>query len=149
MNKSIQISFASKGDIAGIDSLEKACFLGHSYPDFFFRQALDCWPDGLLVAKDAKGTVIGYLLATTSSQPHLLWLLSLAVGENQRGKGVGQQLIAQLLSQLPACVTQVNLTVAPDNRAKMLYLRSGFVELGYEDDYFGLGEPRLLLGYTR
>ena len=85
MSDSIQICLADKHDLQGIDALEQRCFHGHSYPDFFFRQALDCWPAGFLVAKDNQANVVGYLLASSGTEAHLCWLLSLAVCNEQRG----------------------------------------------------------------
>lgn len=149
MNDVIQICLAGKHDLQGVDDLEQRCFQGHSYPDFFFRQALDCWPTGFLVAKDSQANVVGYLLATPGAEPHVCWLLSLAICDKQRGKGLGHKLISHLLTQLPVGVTQVQLTVAPDNRAQSLYLKLGFIQTGFESDYFGKDEPRLLMSYFK
>lgn len=149
MNNLIQILQADKQDLTAIDALEQQCFAGHCYPDFFFRQALDCWPDGLLVAKDGDNNILGYLLASNSAKPAVAWILSIAVSECARGKGIATKLISALLSQLSVEVNQINLTVAPDNPAKALYLRSGFTENGFESDYFGEGQPRLLMSYFK
>ncbi|GGI99833.1 N-acetyltransferase GCN5 [Shewanella hanedai] len=148
MSDSIQICLADKDDLQGIDALEQRCFHGHSYPDFFFRQALDCWPAGFLVAKDNQANVVGYLLASSGTEAHLCWLLSLAVCNEQHGKGIGRKLISHLLDNLPTGVTQVQLTVAPENNAQSLYLKLGFVQIGFESDYFGQNEPRFLMSYT-
>ncbi|ABZ78700.1 GCN5-related N-acetyltransferase [Shewanella halifaxensis HAW-EB4] len=149
MNDSTLISIACKQDLAAIDALERQCFAGHCYPDFFFRQALDCWPSGFLVAKDGDAKVIGYLLASTSARADVAWVLSVAVSDSARGKGIGTRLISQLLATLSPEINQLNLTVAPDNPAKALYLRRGFTENGFEADYFGEGEPRLLMSYFK
>ncbi|GIU34285.1 GNAT family N-acetyltransferase [Shewanella schlegeliana] len=149
MSDSIQLSIATKQDLKAIDALEQQCFAGHCYPDFFFRQALDCWPDGFLVAKNADARVIGYLLASNSAKADVAWILSIAVSDSARGKGIGSKLISQLLATLPSEVNQINLTVAPDNPARALYLRCGFTEMGFEADYFGEGEPRLLMSYFK
>ncbi|GIU15142.1 MULTISPECIES: N-acetyltransferase [unclassified Shewanella] len=149
MNDLIQISLADRQALNAIDTLERNCFPGHCYPDFFFRQALDCWPNGFLVAKDEENNILGYLLASSSDDPSVVWILSIAVADSARGKGVGTKLISQFLTTLPQGVNQVNLTVAPDNPAKALYSRIGFVEIGFESDYFGDNEPRLLMSYHK
>ncbi len=41
---------AEKDDVTTAYLLERELFGEHSYPDFFFRQAYDCWSDGFLVA---------------------------------------------------------------------------------------------------
>ncbi|MGS0682241.1 GNAT family N-acetyltransferase [Shewanella sp. 125m-7] len=149
MNDTRLISIACKQDLAAIDALEQQCFAGHCYPDFFFRQALDCWANGFLVAKDTNGKMLAYLLASTSGKPDTNWILSVAVAEDARGQGVGTQLISHLLATLPNEVNQINLTVAPDNPAKDLYSRIGFREQDFEADYFGEAEPRLLMTYHK
>ncbi|RTR25975.1 GNAT family N-acetyltransferase [Shewanella atlantica] len=148
MSNAIQIRLADKSDLQGVNVLEQICFPGHCYPDFFFRQALDCWPEGFLLACD-DGTPQGYLLASPGAEPHLCWILSVAVNETLRGRGIGRKLLTQFLNRLPPSVTHVNLTVAPENSAKELYLKLGFEETGYESDYFGDDEPRLLLTYVK
>ncbi|ABV38946.1 GCN5-related N-acetyltransferase [Shewanella sediminis HAW-EB3] len=148
MSNAIQIRLADKSDLQGVNVLEQACFPGHSYPDFFFRQALDCWPEGFLLACD-DGTPLGYLLASAGAEPHLRWILSVAVSETQRGRGIGRKLLTKYLNRLPSSVTHVHLTVAPENSAKELYLKQGFVQTGYESDYFGDDAPRLLLTYVK
>ncbi len=148
MSNTIQIRLAGKRDLQGVHALELACFPGHGYPDFFFRQALDCWPEGFLLACD-DGTPQGYLLAAPGAKPHLCWILSVAVSETLRGRGIGRKLLTQFLSRLPSSVTHVHLTVDPENSAKELYLKLGFVQTDYESDYFGDEEPRLLLTYVK
>jgi ribosomal-protein-alanine N-acetyltransferase len=101
------------------------------------------------VAKDSQANVVGYLLATSGAEPHLCWILSLAVCDKLRGKGIGSKLISYFLTQLPVTVTQVQLTVAPDNSVQSLYLKLGFVQTGFESDYFGQDEPRLLMSYVK
>lgn len=148
MSNAIQIRLAGKRDLQGVNVLEQACFPGHCYPDFFFRQALDCWPGNFLLACDDE-TPLGYLLASPGAEPHLCWILSVAVSESLRGRGIGCKLLTQFLNRLPSSVTHVNLTVAPENSAKELYLKLGFIETDYEPDYFGDDEPRLLLTYAK
>ena len=149
MNDAVDFFLATKSDLIAIDALEQQCFAGHSYPDFFFRQALDCWPNGFLIAKDSQGSVLGYLLASTSAEVDTHWVLSVAVADIARGQGIGGQLISRLISTLPAEVNYLQLTVAPDNPAKALYARHGFIEHGFEADYFGKGEPRLLMRFAK
>ncbi|WP_211164415.1 GNAT family N-acetyltransferase [Shewanella salipaludis] len=136
---------ATRDELAQIYRLECVVFGEHCYPDFFFRQSLDCWPAGLLVALDAEQRLLGYLLAVTSERQGQLWILSVAVSPEMRGRGIGAALVRALLQAVPAGATQILLTVDPANPAVHLYLRLGFVETGFEADYFGEGEPRLVM----
>ena len=41
-----------KSELADVFQLEQVIFGDHCYPDFFFRQGFDCWPEYFLVAID-------------------------------------------------------------------------------------------------
>ncbi|MCL1039588.1 GNAT family N-acetyltransferase [Shewanella submarina] len=146
MNPVISIDAAAKSDLAAVFLLEQQVFGSHSYPDFFFRQVFDCWHDGLMLARDSdSGRLAGYQLAVRAANPEDFWILSLAVDSEYRGKGIGKQLIRAGISAVPDGVKRVMLTVSPDNPARCLYEAEGFVEIGFEDDYFGPGEGRMLM----
>lgn len=136
-----------KSELAAVFQLEQTIFGEHSYPDFFFRQGLDCWPEHFLVAVDGRGELLGYLLCAQSGDPECMWILSVAVSEQARGQGIGKQLIQQVLTQLPPQVKRVDLTVDPHNPAQGLYQRLGFVDSRFEADYFGAGADRLVMSY--
>jgi len=142
----INIRPAALADLAAVAVLEQQVFETAVYPDFFFRQAHDLWPDFLLLAW--QGTkLLGYLLVAPGQQGIAsLGILSLAVSEQSRGLGVGQALLSHLLQHCPTQTRQLWLTVAPDNLPALhLYKKSGFVEQNYSEDYYGKGEPRWLL----
>jgi [ribosomal protein S18]-alanine N-acetyltransferase len=152
---SFQIRRVEKADLAAVYGLELATFgdqgaaSGHCYPDFFFRQCLDCCPSGFWVAHNARGELVGYLLAMMGENKGSLWILSLAVAESARGQGIGRQLTLSCLGALPGDILEVLLTVAPDNPAISLYASLGFEPAGFEADYFGQGEPRTLMALRR
>lgn len=142
----MRIRTAVKTDLLDIFRLEQAMFGTHSYPDFFFRQALDLWPELLLVAKNDQGKVIGYGLAGMSSEQEQAWILSLAVADGHRGQGMGMGLLQRLIGTLEkAGRRHIRLTVHPDNPARHLYYAQGFEQVTAEVDYFGPGESRLVL----
>ncbi|POZ62059.1 GNAT family N-acetyltransferase [Chromobacterium alticapitis] len=134
-----------RADLAAVFAIEQAVFGSHVYPDFFFRQALDLWPDWFWLAEDKAGKPVGYALGAPSQQPDELWLLSLALLPESRGRGAGKALMQAALSAMMPRASGIRLTVDPANPAAALYRRLGFVETGREDDYFGPGEPRLLM----
>ncbi len=141
----ISVEAACKTQLPAIYRLEQGLFGDHAYPDFFFRQSFDCWPSGLLVACDDSERLLGYILLARSEQADCAWILSAAVDDAAQGRGIGRRLITDALSALPDSVTQVKLTVAPENPARHLYAKLGFVEQGLEADYFGPGEDRILM----
>lgn len=138
-----------KSELFAVYQLELAIFGEHSYPDFFFRQGFDCWPEQFLVAVDEDNLLQGYLLSAQSSDPTCMWILSVAVSEDARGKGLGKRLMQRCLAELPAVVERVCLTVDPSNPAHGLYQYLGFVDSAFEVDYFGAGADRVVMTYRK
>ncbi|MCE9679746.1 GNAT family N-acetyltransferase [Shewanella sp. AS1] len=139
---------ATKADLAQIVSLELQLFGDHGYPDFFFRQCIDCWPNGLRLAT-LDGRITGYILITPSEQTDLAWILSLAVDTEFQGRGIGWGLVKDAIASLSEKMTRVKLTVDPNNPAVNLYLALGFVEQEIESDYFGPGQARIVMQLRR
>ncbi|WP_305370757.1 GNAT family N-acetyltransferase [Photobacterium leiognathi] len=144
---------AEKADVTTAYLLERELFGEHSYPDFFFRQAYDCWSDGFLVAVTQSQEVVGYVLASPSfiaANEHVreAWILGVAVDAKMQGQGVGKALLKEALAQL-ANYNCIWLTVHPDNKALKLYESLGFVVVEQEDNYFGCGSPRLKMRLSR
>ncbi|QEL56695.1 GNAT family N-acetyltransferase [Chromobacterium paludis] len=145
----MQLRQARRADLAAVFAIEQAVFGSHVYPDFFFRQALDLWPDWFWLALDPAGQPVGYALGAPSQQPDELWLLSLALLPACRGQGAGKALLQAALAAMQPRADDIRLTVDPANPAAALYRQLGFVEIGREDDYFGPGEARLLMRWQQ
>lgn len=141
------IRAAEKSDLDAVWEVERGVFGSDLYPRFFFRQALDLWGGLLRVAAPPSGALAGYVLAAPSWRPGEAWILSAAVRGEHRGRGVGARLTRDVLGVLAASgAREVLLTVDRDNRrARGLYEKLGFRVEGEEADYFGPGEPRVLM----
>ncbi len=142
----MNLSPATPADLPALAALERTVFAHEVYPEFFFRQAHDLWPQGLLVARDDAGAVLGYVLGAPAAEPGRAWLLSAATAPAARGRGVGARLLRRLLEIFASedC-REVWLTVHPDNPARRLYERAGFGLVAQDENYFGPAEPRLVL----
>lgn len=71
-------------------------------------------------------------------------LVTTGVLPDYQGQGIGKQIIAKLL-ELNKGKT-LHLVTHPRNIAALvLHLKSGFVINGWKENYFGDGEPRLLM----
>ncbi|MEO2217717.1 N-acetyltransferase [Chromobacterium vaccinii] len=141
----MQLRQARLSDLPAVFAIEQAVFGSHVYPDFFFRQALDLWPDWFWLAVDETGAPAGYALGAPSQRPDELWLLSLALLPSCRGRGTGKALMQAALRAMQPRARYVRLTVDPANPAAGMYRKLGFAEIGRDADYFGPGEARLLL----
>lgn len=132
----MDILSARKEDLAAVYALENKLFGEHSYPQFFIRQAYDCWGESLLVAKEGEA-VAGYVLLTTSNVAKHYWIMSLAVNSEFRGRGIARSLVERVMAPL-AEGSSVKLTVDPLNQpALSLYQSMGFTVLEEEANYFG------------
>ena len=136
---------ARHADMHAIGRLDADVFGEEVYPAFFFRQAMDLWPD-LLIVTELEGRLLGYALGGVGQDRSQGWLLSLAVLPEARGFGLAERMMLQVEQGLRALQTaRVRLTVDPANPAQRLYFRLGYALLSEEPGYFGPGEDRLLL----
>jgi ribosomal protein S18 acetylase RimI-like enzyme len=83
---------------------------------------------------------IGRLLIERSDGEILLTDISLL--NAYRGRGIGSQLITNLLDEADRTGAKVSLQVLKDNPAARLYERLGFITTGEHDLYFLMERPR-------
>jgi [ribosomal protein S18]-alanine N-acetyltransferase len=140
------IAPATLRDLPSLAALEREVFGDDSYPAFFLRQAIDLWPHWLLAAHDDQNQLVGYAFAAPSNTPGEAWILAVATAPPKRGIGLGQALLNTMLRALSTDqIKRVKLTVHPENPARRLYTRNGFLTEREDPNYFGPAEPRLLL----
>ncbi len=140
---------ARKEELAAVAQLESAAFAPPVYPVFFFRQALDLWPELFWLAR-RDGNILAYLIAAPElTTPATLSLMSFAVAPHTQGQGIGKGLLQAFLQALPTLAPgarQIWLTADPANAAALrLYQQHGFIISGEEADYYGAGYRRLVL----
>lgn len=139
---------ATHDDLTPLLALEQACFGHAAYPPFPLRQFIDLCPQSFLVAEDDTG-VCGYTFGALVSDRARVdaWLLALAVSERARGRGLGRQLSLRLVEILDGLgASRIRLTTELDNAvAIQLYTGLGFREIERAEDYFGPGEPRVVM----
>ncbi|MFD3506427.1 GNAT family N-acetyltransferase [Nocardia sp. NPDC058666] len=131
-------------DLPAIAELESREFSPLAYPYFVLRQLF--YSHGALwVVADLAGAVGGYVLVA-AGQVQDAWLIGLAVSSSHQGRGLGRSLIERAVTRCRAADLNTLLTVRPSNAsATNLYKTSGFREVGDEEKYFGVDEPRELL----
>lgn len=136
-------------DIAALAALEKSAFGEPCYPQFFFRQAFDLWPQYLWCLKE-NNQLAGYLLAAPMlNQAGVVNIMSVAIAPGYQGKGIGHLLVSSFLAS-QAHIERFWLTVDPKNvAAQRLYQKLGFSVAKTENDYYHQGESRWLMELNR
>lgn len=142
----MNIRTPSLSEIQAVFDVEKDVFGSIIYPAFFFRQAFDLWGDLFLVTGNDGGPLDGYVVGAPCTEPEVMWILSLAVREAARRRGIGRSLVvAELDAMKRRGATSARLTVHPENGAVALYKGLGFKIIDEEEHYFGANERRLVL----
>jgi ribosomal-protein-alanine N-acetyltransferase len=129
--------------------------LPEHYSDYFYYELLAEFPDTFLVA-ELGGSVVGYLMARIEyGFSHLRRLglarkghvVSVAVKEQHRGKGVGTMLMTTAQAALVTKnVTECYLEVRVSNsEAINLYQRLGYRATGRLEAYYKDGEASLVM----
>ncbi|MCD6369805.1 MAG: ribosomal protein S18-alanine N-acetyltransferase [Thermoproteales archaeon] len=136
------ITEARREDLKEIYKIERESFKD-PYPLNILTVFLFLAPDLFLVAKtlhDRK--VIGYIIGMVRRE-NVGHIVSLAVQQNFRRKGVASKLIEELIKKFKKkSLSTVRLEVRLSNiPARRLYLKHGFMESYIIHGYYGDGEP--------
>ena len=98
------------------------------------------------IKKDGK--IVGTIQYEMKGQGHA-YLSGLVICPRFQGQGIGREASKRILQKLKN-MKRIDLVTHPRNtRALMLYLSLGFAIESWKDNYYGDGEPRLLLSYCR
>lgn len=136
-----------KHEIEDVYKLEKNIFQPINYPQFVLKQFYDLMPDLFMVAVDEENEIIGYAQGGINIDKKEGWILSLATNQNSRGKGIGRLLSQKVMELFKSKgINRILLTVHPKNvPATHLYNKLGFEVHEKVENYYGDGEPRLLM----
>lgn len=138
----------SSDELPTVYQMEKECFSEDgAYTFLALRQLHEISGDLCLLAE--KEGPLGYTLGAIASSGEVGWVLNLAVLPDSRGKGLGELLTQNILSNFSERnVKELRLTVEPDNLpAISLYKKVGFKDLSLEKNYFGSGCDRIIMQY--
>lgn len=142
----VTIRDAETRDVTAMHAVEHAAF-DDGWSFGLLRQVLSLFA-GLTLVAEVDGEVCGHAItAIVDSDPRTGWIINLGVHPNRQRTGIGQALTAAAVDRLhERGVQRVFLSVAPDNSTAIgVYRRAGFEDHGYEPDYFGPGQPRIIM----
>ncbi len=89
-----------------------------------------------------KNKPIGFI--AYESNANMAEIKSVAVIPKYQGKGFGKKMVKSILEMIDT--PRIVLVTHPKNSAAVaVYLKCGFNIVGWKDNYYGDGEPRLLL----
>ena len=143
-----------RDDIAAVISINTDALPEH-YSDYFYYEILTEFPETFLVA-ELDGDIIGYVMCRIEyGFSHLRRLglarkghvVSIAVREQHRGKGVGSMLMhtaqeAMLAKTATECYLEVRVS---NSQAMELYQRLGYKVSGRLEAYYKDGEAALVM----
>jgi len=153
-SKYIRIRLATKNDIDSVIALNIECLPEH-YPYSFWLEHFEKWGDIFYVA-EAGGQIVGYVLSRVEEgfsrcrgrEAKIGHIVSVAVKEEYRGKGIATALLTAALSMLQSIysVEEVQLEVRVSNyKAIKLYEKLGFVKVERIKGYYLDGEDSYLM----
>jgi ribosomal protein S18 acetylase RimI-like enzyme len=128
------IAEGTRADAADMVALDERNFArGDRFSQRLWRSILDQSGSGkmlTLVARD-HGAVVGAIAGEFQPKAGRLVVWSIAVDEPQRGSGLAQQLMTELIERTPPTFGVVRLDARRDNtRARRFYERLGFEQAG-------------------
>ena len=134
----VRLRKMNRADMAGILALERELFPEDAWtPEMFAAEFAQPASRRLYLVAEEGTTLIGYagMMFTGGSQADVV---TLAVHPDRWGKGTGTALLTALVDEATKRGYQeVLLEVREDNpRARQLYLRHGFAEVGIRRGYY-------------
>lgn len=97
------------------------------------------YPDGEWLVVERNGIPVGRLYIDDA--PAGLHLIDISLMEAARGDGIGTAILEDLIEHAESAGRPMSLSVTPDNPARRLYLRLGFVGDGRGGAYEPMRRP--------
>ena len=132
-------------DLARLSSLEKQEFGDCGLNAVTMRQQIDLFAQTFFVAEQ-DDEIAGFVVGGVSVGTGCGWILDLVVNDKYQRQSIATELSQKCIEALRRyCQSKILLTVEPNNPARMLYKKLGFIEADLVSDYFGENAPRLIM----
>lgn len=139
---------ASETDIETLLNLEKSVAGSPTYSPMLkedeWKEALE---NGIAYLIKSGEEVVGNI-SYEEKNPQHMYISGLVVSPSHQGQGIARTALTQVLKEHPDA-TRVDLVTHPDNPALKLYESLGFKIEDRKENYYGDGEPRLVLALLR
>ena len=144
----LKYKIATKDDIPALVLVEESVTGSPTYsPMLDASEWEEAFKNGTVYVVQSDGKVIG----DASYEPRGtdgFYISGIVVGPKFQGKGIGKMILQKLLDDLKDA-KRIELVTHPDNAAALkLYQTAGFVIESRKENFYGDGEPRLLLYWT-
>ena len=138
---------ASEADIQALIEIEKSIPETNTYSHMFTEEE---WKEELAsntIEILKLGDVVVGSLTYEEKSPEHIYISGIVVRPEYQGKGIATNAIKSVLEKYPDA-ERIDLVTHPDNPALRIYESLGFKVEERKEDYFGDGEPRLVLART-
>lgn len=145
----VQLKEATVADIPILLGLEKAVSGTNIYSPMLDEGE---WQEELgkshVFLVENESGIIGNVSYEQKENDHA-YISGLVIDPHFQGRGIGRQVLTQLLERLKDA-KRIDLVTHPDNHAALhLYQSLGFAVESRKENYYGDGEPRLVLALKR
>lgn len=136
---------ASEKDIQNVLEIEKTTVDSKIYHGLFSeKEVLDYIKNEIVYLIFKERSLVGLISYQMKGSDHA-YIGGLTIKPEFQGQGIGTEAMQKLLEELKECKI-IDLVVHPENlNAIKLYKSLGLIEKSRMENYYGDGEPRLLL----
>jgi ribosomal protein S18 acetylase RimI-like enzyme len=140
----VELVRATIEDIQTLLEIEKTTIGLKIYSGYFNEKEIKEWiSNDIIYLVKSESTIVGSISYEINNENHA-HISGLVIRPEFQKQGLAKQAIALLLDELKN-FKQLSLAVHPDNHAVKLYESFGFVIESRKENYFGDGEPRLVM----
>lgn len=140
----MKLTRATAKDIQKLIEIEKTTVGLEIYSGYFSEKEVEEWINNDIVYLiENDGVIVGSISYEVKDKNHA-YISGLVIKPEFQKQGLARQAIELLFEELKK-FKKLSLAVHPDNHAVRLYESFGFTVESRKENYFGDGEPRLVM----
>jgi ribosomal-protein-alanine N-acetyltransferase len=134
----MEIRKCDERDLDQVIEIERKSF-DYPYPPYFFKWRMG---DDFFIVAEENGKIVGYAMGKKEMGKGIIE--SIAVLPSLRRKGIGGELIKELIEQLSTSAVELQVRIGNEEAIKF-YRSCGFVEREIIKNYYENGEDAILM----